>query len=483
MIRDRGLQHWLPTYIAERGRRSRLRRQRSKQLTHLLFLVCDHFEPRHKAKTAEQPAERVRNWHAGYQSMQNACFAEFGLRPLHTWFYPPHHGYEHLPALAAMAHDGLGEVELHYHHDGDTEATLRIAMTQALSEFHRAGLLQQLGAPPRRRFGFIHGDWALDNSSRHGFCGVNSELSLLQELGCWGDLTMPSANECQTRKINAIYYAIDDRDKPKSHDWGENAEAGRPGREGFMLIQGPLGINWRGRGYPRVENASLTRANWGSADRIASWVDCHVHVDGRPEWLFIKLHTHGAVDADTVALFGEKAQTMYRTLASQYNDGVRFKVHFITARHAYNLSRAAEHGHGGDPLQYLDFEIPPPVTSRYWMTARHRLMACTSGELEIRDIEAVPGASITLRYPGIAQVLGAMTDLRLDARGSIIECNAAPGTELLFRLDPGVTPEPGSAAIARPAPGNGWSVVVPAEGRLRLSLAGASAASSSRPAA
>jgi hypothetical protein len=97
---------------------------------------------------------------------------------------------------------------------------------------------------------------------------VNSELSLLQELGCWGDLTMPSANNAQTRKINSIYHAVDDKEQPKSHDWGDNARAGAGAQPGLMLIQGPLGINFRGPRYPRIENASLTSANWGNPARI-----------------------------------------------------------------------------------------------------------------------------------------------------------------------------------------------------------------------
>jgi hypothetical protein len=62
-------------------------------------------------------------------------------------------------------------------------------------------------------------------------------------------------------------------------------------------MQGPLSINWRAPKYPRIENASLTSENWGRRDRIRAWLDCQVHVQGRPEWLFIKLHTHGAVEA------------------------------------------------------------------------------------------------------------------------------------------------------------------------------------------
>ena len=42
-------------------------------------------------------------------------------------------------------------------------------------------------------FGFIHGNWALDNSRPDGkYCGLNNEITLLRDLGCYADFTMPS---------------------------------------------------------------------------------------------------------------------------------------------------------------------------------------------------------------------------------------------------------------------------------------------------
>src|ERR1700687_3140175 len=111
---NRRIDLWLPTYIASAPCRSYRRAHRALRHTHIIFLVCDHFEPRHGTRTAAQAADRMKTWHAGYSRFQQRCRSEFGTAPLHTGFYPPHHGNEHLASLAAMAHDGLGEVELHY---------------------------------------------------------------------------------------------------------------------------------------------------------------------------------------------------------------------------------------------------------------------------------------------------------------------------------------------------------------------------------
>ncbi|HEV2441145.1 MAG TPA: hypothetical protein VGT07_01390 [Steroidobacteraceae bacterium] len=420
MIRDRGLRHWLPTYLWETLRRREARAARRRGVTHILFLVCDHFEPRHGISDERQPAARLRAWHAGFKELQQECFARYGLRPVHTWFYPPHHGDDHLSALARMAFEGLGEVELHYHHDGDTAETLREALRQTLARYHSAGLLTQLGDPPGRRFGFIHGDWALDNSAGGRFCGVNDELSLLEGLGCWADLTMPSTNECQTRKINSIYYAVGDPRRSKSHDWGVDARAGNSGARGLMLIQGPIALRFDGGLRPRVENASLTSNNWGSPARIRSWIDCHVHVRGRPEWLFVKLHTHGAIESDFDALFGERARRMHRALAEQYNDGRIFRIHYVTARQAYNLARAAESGAEGDPAAFLDFEVPPQATSVYWTNAAHRAVSCTGARLTLEGMESAESTVVELRHAGIESVSGRVRALDLAADRALI---------------------------------------------------------------
>jgi hypothetical protein len=431
LISNRGLGAWLPSYVREIWQRRRLRRWRAGNLTHLIFLVCDHFEPRHGVTQPGQSAARMQRWASGYRQMQDNIHAAYGKRPLHTWFYPPHHGLEHLAALSSMVFDGLGEVELHYHHHGDTEESLRRDLLRTFADYRRMGLLLSAGNPPVESFGFIHGDWALDNSHPQGdFCGVDSELSLLQELGCWGDLTMPSTDGCQTRKINSIYYAKDDPTRPKSHDWGEDARVGRSAQSGLLMMQGPLAVNWRSPGYPRIENASLTSENWGRPDRIRSWIDCHVHVRDRPEWLFIKLHTHGAVERDMPALFGEQALSMHRVLNEQFDDGRRFRLHYVTARQAYNLVRAAEQGHGGDPAQYLDFELGKQACAHYCVDVPHMLRVCTDERVDVQDIECANEALLRLARTGV-QCRGRMRSAVVDNQSGSVRIELATDDESL----------------------------------------------------
>jgi hypothetical protein len=446
---------WMPAYAATAFARSRARRQRRKQLTHIMFLVCDHFEPRHGIRREEQAMARVDTWRRDYAAFQERCRRAFGTAPLHSWFYPPHHGSEHLARLAEMAHGRLGEVELHYHHDGDTSQSLRRDLAASIAEYQSWGLLLESGDRPRTAFGFIHGDWALGNSCGGKYCGVNDELTILQELGCWGDLTMPSGNRCQTRKINSIYYGVGDPDRPKAHDRGPDARVGVTDPSGLFLMQGPLAINWRAPGHPRPENASLTSHNWGRPDRIPVWLDCNIHVQGRPDWLFVKLHTHGAIERDFDALFGDKAFELHRVLNEQYNDGKHFRLHYVTARQAFNIAKAAEDGKSGDPSAWRDYRIQPPATQYYCLDARHRLEHCTAERIVIADIGAPDLARLRTCVGPVREYGGALAHVDIDASSGLARIDTKSGDAEISLTVPGGLPAEavtGAIVVARGGP-------------------------------
>lgn len=415
---------WLPAYLAGAAARARARARRARRLTDVIFLICDHFEPRHGVEDSQQPFRRLQTWASEYARLQRRCREAFGTAPLHTWFYPPHHGNEHLASLADMVFAGLGEVELHYHHRDDTEATLRRALEQTLADYRRWGLLVESGMQPRQSFGFIHGDWALNNSRRGQLCGVNDEITILRELGCWADFTMPSGDVCQTRKINSIYYALSNARTPKGHDRGVDARVGLMDPGGLLMLQGPLAINWRAPRYPRIENASITTANWGRLDRIRKWLDCNIHVQGRPEWLFVKLHSHGAIDRDFDALFGERAWSMHRALNERYNDGRHYRLHYVTARQAYNIVKAAEHGERGNPSDFRDYRIPAPARALYALDVPHELVCCTDERLSVRALDTPREMTLRLSRGPLWQVSGALRAITLDRAHARLQLQA-----------------------------------------------------------
>ncbi|MDP7042198.1 MAG: hypothetical protein QGF91_06060, partial [Gammaproteobacteria bacterium] len=195
-------------------------------------------------------------------------------------------------------------------------------------------------------------------------CGINNELIVLRELGCYADFTLPSAPDpAQTSKINSIYYATDDPDRPKSHDTGTDVRVGGSAEGDLLMIQGPLALNWKQRKFgliPKVENSEVRGGFNPTPDRIDLWIREAPVVQGRPDWLFVKIYTHGAQEDAHEALLGEPIRAMHAYLNSAYNDGEDYQLHYVSAREMYNLVKAAEAGCSGNPNEYRDYELPPP---------------------------------------------------------------------------------------------------------------------------
>jgi hypothetical protein len=359
-LRRRGLDRWLVPYILGTGRR---RLPRPGEPVHLLLCLADHYEPKLGRVPPAQAGARVARWIREYPVHFGGFRDSDGRPPRHTFFYPvEEYEPEYLDALTALCRAGFGEVEVHLHHDHDTADGLREkleAFKTVLDERH--GLLSRRRDTGELGYGFIHGNWALDNSLPGGrWCGVNNELDVLRETGCYADFTLPAApSQAQTRKINSIYYAVDDPDRPKSHNWGPDVGAGPAPANGLMLVQGPLLLDWGRRKWgltPRVENACLQGSQPPSADRLRLWLKARVQVRGRPDWFFVKLHTHGAKEANLGVLLGEPMVRFHAALAELAGHDPNFQFHYVTAREMYNLARAAEAGWGGSVAEALDFE-------------------------------------------------------------------------------------------------------------------------------
>jgi hypothetical protein len=344
---------WLVFYGVDRVRRIRQSNHRGRR--HVLFLFVDHFEPH------AEPA--LAAWLDGYARLAARHHDADGRPPRHTWFYPLERFDEQwVGRIMTLCRDGLGEIEVHLHHQGDTEASLREKMRGYLARAARLGLFTQSGKQGHA-FSFIHGNWALDNSRHGDYCGVNSELKLLKELGCYADFTFPAHSEMQPFKVNRIYYATDNVRRPKSYTWGRDVRVGGRPSGDLMIFQGPLAINWRDwsrRAHPRCEGAGIEFSDEQFSPRRAElWVNQGIGVAGRPDWIFVKIHTHGLAAGNFDLTAGEQAHQLFTDLENRYNDGARYVLHYVTAREAYNMVKAAEAGKTGDPMQYRDFLIKP----------------------------------------------------------------------------------------------------------------------------
>jgi hypothetical protein len=89
-------------------------------------------------------------------------------------------------------------------------------------------------------------------------------------------------------------------------------------------------------------------------DRIDLWVGSNIHVKGKPDWLFIKIHTHGTQEQDTDTLLGKPFEAMCQYLDEKYNDGENYVLHYVSVREMFNIVKAAESGRIGNPNEYRE---------------------------------------------------------------------------------------------------------------------------------
>jgi len=329
----------------------------------ILFSIVDHYEPDHGGAPIERERRRVTAWLDRYPRLADEFRDADGRPPQHTFFFPAEvYRAEHLDRLAALCSRGYGEVEVHLHHGHDTSERLR----ETLESFKetlagRHGLLStdRSGAI---RYAFIHGNWALDNGRLDDrYCGVNDELTILRETGCYADFTMPAApNPAQSRIVNQIYYAVDDPDRPRSYDHGRPAAVNRrPPENGLLLVQGPLGVYRKGGIRIGLENATIDASpgHHLTLSRFRRWVDCGIAVAGRPEWIVVKVHTHGAKEDNADVLLGTVGRRFHEEIARSFNDGRQFRLHYVTAREIANIIHAAEDGASGNAGTYRDYDL------------------------------------------------------------------------------------------------------------------------------
>lgn len=314
---------------------------------HLFVCVADHFEPNWSGATESRRRARVERWVRDYPRRFGAFVDSRGRPPQHTFFYPAEvYDPREVEPLCGLVRGGFGDVEVHLHHDNDTSERLEAFLSGYTRTLHeRHGLLSRDGRGALR-YGFIHGNWALDNSHPGGrWCGVNDELSVLVRTGCYADFTFPAApHPAQPRAINQIYYAIDDPGRPKSHDTGLRASVGRePPEGGLLMISGPLVVTGGGLRRPRVENGNLSGSQPPDARRIEDWVRAGVCVAGRDDWLFVKLHTHGAAEKNADVLLGD-AMSRFHAGLRELAGSRGFAYYYVTAREMAWLADQAREG-------------------------------------------------------------------------------------------------------------------------------------------
>jgi len=348
---------WLPSCFLN------LIRKKPKSL-HILFCTVDHFEPGTGSVTSGVERERVRTLLSEYPKLVRNHKDYAGNIPKRTWFFPPHyHRNDNLRGLISLCASGYGEIELHLHHGKtkpDSAENLKRTIKQCIEEYSSFGIFGTEDG--RRKYGFIHGDWALDNSRNGKYCGVNNEIQILKETGCYADFTFPSLNEANPIQINSIYYAKGNPKRGKSYNKGIAVRRLGKKLEDLMIIQGPTHPFFKNNTLSglRVLGDSINGTPPTTKKRIDLWVKTAIHIRGKREWIIIKTSMHGAEDG--IAVLGREMDEIFSYLETKYNDGKNYVLHYVTARELYNMIKGVEAGEPTtNPEDYRNYKIKPPV--------------------------------------------------------------------------------------------------------------------------
>jgi hypothetical protein len=331
---------WLGPYLKHRLRSGARRRQPKRAW----IAITDHYEPLGMGASVELALSRVARWRDRWPRIaDDAPRDSAGQRPQYSFFYPQEdYRRDLLDGIAEMVALGVGDVEVHLHHDKEQ----RDSFVQKITDFCRRltddhDLLRQQDG--RTVFGFIHGNWALDNSRPDGkWCGLNGEIALLRDLGCYADFTMPSMpSPTQGHVVDQIYWCVANSDgSSKSFDRGIEATTGGGTRGDLLMITGPVGLRFGGRLLPRLETGEIAGYDLPTGARIKQWFDVAPMIG---DDLFIKLYTHGAPERNLEPLLNGGLADLYRLLAEEAERrGV--EIHWATAWQMYQAANALIQG-------------------------------------------------------------------------------------------------------------------------------------------
>ena len=369
---------WLLRYPAWRAAESLSRAKDPSGPSHLVFVVANHFEP-----GLGRPAlERLEKWCKLARATGDAIRDHDGTPFRHTNFFPAEQ-YERplLEMLSDLQSDGYGEVEIHLHHGVDRPDTAENTRRQlatfrdVLAEEHRCLSREFPGAQPK--YGFVHGNWALANSAGGRYCGVDSEMQILRDTGCYADFTLPSAPfQSQVPRINAIYQCGHSLAEARPHRSGPSLRVGDK-LELPIIFTGPLVFDWtrrvRGLPVPRVEDGALAQNYPLTMNRLQRWRSAGIGVKERPEWIFIKLYSHGFFDWDQDLMIGEQMKMFMSEVLETAERSGEFKVHFASAREAFNMVVAAVDGKEGQPGAYRDYKLRQIMHERAGSKVQHEI--------------------------------------------------------------------------------------------------------------
>jgi hypothetical protein len=338
----------------------------------VIITVANHFEP---AWSPDGPLDhksqlrRLKEYRKIARATGDAVRDIDGTKFRHTNFYPAEqYNSDLLDIMADMQAEGLGEVEIHLHHGVDKPDTAEnlerqlVEFRNTLAERHKC--LSRAANDAQPKYAFVHGNLALANSCGGRFCGVDNEMQILRDTGCYADMTLPSApDQSQVQKINEIYEFTGAIDQPAPHREGLRLGSNHHVPQLPVIMQGPLVFNWtrtvKGIPVPRLDDGALVANQALDDGRFRRWMSANVTVQSRSDIVFVKLYCHGFFDHDQSACIGEDAARFFGKLVEDGEKSGKYSIRFASAREAFNIAMAANAGLNGDPNEYRNYVLRP----------------------------------------------------------------------------------------------------------------------------
>ncbi len=359
---------WLVRYPFERTKAIFGRTAFEKK--HIIFTIADHFEPAWSPDgflSLDDQKRALDKYHNLARKTGEATLDSDGTKFRHTNFYPAEQ-YDKalLDQMAEMQAEGLGEVEIHLHHGVEKPDTAEnlcrqmVDFRDTLAEEHKC--LSRIDGDNQPKYAFVHGNLALANSSGGRFCGVDEEMQILANTGCYADMTLASApDQSQVPMINKIYECGLPLNQKVPHRKGENVSVNGKSNQLPLIFTGPLIFNWtrriKGIPVPRIEDGALAANQPMDLARFRRWQNANITVKGNSEWIFVKLYCHGFFDYDQSASIGEDASIFFNEILENGERTGEYKVHFASAREATNMVFAAIDGKSGNPNKFRDYRL------------------------------------------------------------------------------------------------------------------------------
>ena len=325
----------------------------------IIFSSVNRFDPIDAGDDPELQTSIIKQWAELYPAIINGVLDSDGYPPKNTWFCPADESLsEILHPLLNLCDNGFGEMEVMIDIGGEPAVQDINKLARIIEKYRHNGIPELENRNQTLNFAIITAvkEPIAQIEEREK---VRKVLTSSEDLGGYADFTSPVHSMIKRRKLNRIYDLSEQSRGPDKDEVakspGENSRD--PGL--FLNFPGPLFFNYENYSLlPYMDNAEISSEKPFERKRVENWIKANVHVAGKPEWLFLRTSTRGAKPDIANMLLGDDGRQMYMQLVDKFSYP-DYRLHFVTAREAYNIAAAAIDGHGGNPNDYRDYKIKP----------------------------------------------------------------------------------------------------------------------------